>query len=124
MKATIYKETSDLNVFTRFCKGINEHRSIQFIPDSDLDNLLCQFFLAVCHGIEYKNNVIWYHAKPLGVNSIGQFMSKALTLLNLNVSVKIANHSCRKTSITNMLNSGIHPLFVTQISGHKKVESQ
>ena len=44
-KATIYKETSDLNVFTRFCKGINEHRSIQFIPDSDLDNLLCQFFI-------------------------------------------------------------------------------
>ena len=42
-KAT--KETSDLNVFTRFCKGINEHRSIQFIPDSDLDNLLCQFFI-------------------------------------------------------------------------------
>ena len=44
-KATIYKETSDLNVFTRFCKGINEHRSIQFIPDSDLGNLLCQFFI-------------------------------------------------------------------------------
>ena len=44
-KANIYKETSDLNVFTRFCKGIHEHRSIQFIPDSDLDNLLCQFFI-------------------------------------------------------------------------------
>ena len=28
-----------------FCKGINEHRSIQFIQDSDLDNLLCQFFI-------------------------------------------------------------------------------
>ena len=33
-------------------------------------------FLAVRHDIEYKNNVIWYHAKPLGVNSIGQFVSK------------------------------------------------
>ena len=32
-------------------------------------------------------------------------MSKASTLLNSNVSGKIANHSCRKTSITNILNS-------------------
>ena len=45
VKATIYKKTSDLNVFTHFCKGINEHRSIQFIPDSDLDNLFCQFLI-------------------------------------------------------------------------------
>ena len=50
-------------------------------------------------------------------------MSKASTLLNSNVSGKIANHSCRKTSITIMLNSDIHPLFVTQISGHKIVDS-
>ena len=56
------------------------------------------------------------NGKPLGVNSIGRFMSKASTLLNWNVSEKIANHSCRKRSITNMLNSDIHPLFVTQIS--------
>ena len=81
--------------------------------------LLCSspLFLAVRHGIEYKNNVIWYHAKLLGVTSIGQFMSKALTLLNSYVSGKIANHSCMKRSITNMLN-----LFLTQISGHKKVD--
>ena len=46
------------------------------------------------HNIYYSGR----SAKPLGVNSIGQFMSKASTLLNSNVSGKIANHSCRKTS--------------------------
>ena len=109
--------TVDERCTVKLYRSFISHRPKSMCEDSS------PLFLAGRHGIEYKNNVIWYHAKPLGVNSIGQFMSKASTSLNSNVSGKIANYSCRKTSITNILNSDIHPLFVTQISGHKKVDS-
>ena len=36
---------------------------------------------------------------------------------------KVSNHSARKTPITNLLNSNIHPLHVSQLSGHKNIES-
>ena len=36
---------------------------------------------------------------------------------------KIANHSARKTSLTNLLGANVNPLHVQQISGHKKIES-
>ena len=74
-------------------------------------------FLAVCHNIEQKNVRIWYNTKPLGVNSIGRFMSTST------VSGKISNHRCRKMSIINILNNDIHPLFATQVSGHRKMDS-
>ena len=35
----------------------------------------------------------------------------------------MANHSARKTSITNLLNENVSPLHVQQISGHKKLDS-
>lgn len=44
-KATKYKENSDLNIFTKYCKSINEHRSIDQIPAMQLDNILSQFFI-------------------------------------------------------------------------------
>ena len=44
-KATKYKDTSDLNTFKKFCTTINETREIELIPDTDLDNILCQFFI-------------------------------------------------------------------------------
>ena len=44
-KTTKYKEVSDLNTFERFCKTINERRSLECIPEKDLDNILSQFFM-------------------------------------------------------------------------------
>jgi len=46
-KTTKYKDFSDLNIFTRFCKTINEYRYIEEIPPPQLDNILCQFFMNV-----------------------------------------------------------------------------
>ena len=40
-----------------------------------------------------------------------------------NFKGKVANHSARKTSKTNLLNENVNPLYVTQLSGHKKLES-
>ena len=36
---------------------------------------------------------------------------------------KISNHSARKTSITTLLNNNVHPMHVSQLSGHKNIES-
>ena len=37
--------------------------------------------------------------------------------------VKLLIISARKTSITKLLSNDIHPLYVSQLSGHKKVDS-
>ena len=66
----------------------------------------------------------WYLSKPLGKNSIGEFLGKARSILNNNRSTgKISNHSARKTTITNLMNNNINPLHIQQISGHKRLES-
>ena len=44
-KSTKYNDVSDLNVFMRFCESIKEPRKIECIPQKDLDNILCQFFM-------------------------------------------------------------------------------
>ena len=82
-------------------------------------------FLAVRYNIDYNTESIWYHAKPLGKNSIGEFLSKASVLLSSSKTTKgkVANHSARKTAITDLLNENIHPIHVSQLSGHKKLES-
>ena len=36
---------------------------------------------------------------------------------------KISNHSARKTGITKLLDNNVHPLNVSQLSGHKSLES-
>ena len=64
----------------------------------------------------------------LGKNKYGVFLSQARSILGITYEVsisrsKIANHSARKTRITNLLNNNIHTVYVTQLSGHKNTES-
>ena len=85
-------------------------------------------FLAIRYNInDYNSEKIWYHAKPLGKNTIGDILTKARdSLLSGNPVTnkgKISNHSARKTTITNLLNQDVNPIHVKQISGHKKLES-
>lgn len=44
---TAKKTKSDLNVWNRWCSSIGEAREIQNIPPSELDRLLCHFFINV-----------------------------------------------------------------------------
>ena len=44
-KSTSYKDTSDLNVFRRFCSTVKETREIENIPPAELDALLSNFFV-------------------------------------------------------------------------------
>ena len=83
-------------------------------------------FLGVRHNIDTNVDKCWYFPRPMGRNSIGEFLSKASAILSGGVSNfkgKVENHSARKTSITNLLNENVNPLYVTQLSGHKKLES-
>ena len=102
-----------------FFKQFASHRPIKMCEDD------APLFLQIRHNIDYNSETIWFYDKPLGKNSIGQFMSKARTILNSENGSKgkISNHSARKTTITNLLNENINPLHVQQISGHKKLES-
>ena len=79
-------------------------------------------FLQVRHNIECDVVNIWYFDKPLGKNSIGNFMKDARSLFDSDRG-KISNHSARKTTITHLLENNVNPLHVQQISGHKKLES-
>lgn len=79
-------------------------------------------FLQVRHNIDFHLERIWYYEKPMGKNSIGNFMKGARDILP-KTRGKVANHSARKTSLTNLLGANINPLHVQQISGHKKLES-
>ena len=83
------------------------------------------FFLAMIPKANIKCD-LWYFNRPLGANSIGKFMSDAKMFLNDKNETsrcKISNHSARKTSISTLLNENVHPLHVSQLSGHKNLES-
>ena len=102
-----------------FFKQFISHRPIKMCEDD------APLFLQVRYNIDYNSEIIWFYEKPLGKNSIGQFMSKARTILNSENANKgkISNHSARKPTITNLLNENINPLHVQQISSRKKLES-
>ena len=69
----------------------------------------------------------WYYNRPLGKNKLGEFLNKASSHLPSQSSTtsrsKISNHSVRKTAITTLLENNVDPLHVSQLSGHKNIES-
>lgn len=75
---------------------------------------------------QYIKNEIWYYPRPLGKNKLGEILSKASKLLGNNNNKsrnKVANHSARKTTISKLLDQNVHPLHVSQLSGHKNINS-
>lgn len=81
------------------------------------------FFLAVNHRRK-PDSQIWYMKSPLGKNEIGRFMSSVAKEANLPANgKKVSNHSVRKTSISRLLDANCPDIFVSQLSGHKSVES-
>ena len=82
------------------------------------------FFLTMVPDNRVKDGEPWYYNRPLGKNELGEFLSKALEHLpsssNRRTSrSKVTNHSCRKTSISLMLENNVDSLHVSQLSGHK-----
>ena len=82
------------------------------------------FFLAAIKPSQIKDD-IWFFSRPLGKNKLGEFLSKAAPALGITDKSrsKVANHSARKTSISKLLDNNIHPLHVSQLSGHKNINN-
>ncbi|XP_031552308.1 zinc finger MYM-type protein 3-like [Actinia tenebrosa] len=46
-KNTGYKSKSDMKAWQRFCQSIGESRKMEDIPESELNTLLCKFFISI-----------------------------------------------------------------------------
>ena len=57
----------------------------------------------------------------MGENTLGTMMSKMAKKAGL--VGKITNHSLRRTSLTTLMQAGVPPTIVAQLSGHKNVGS-
>ena len=76
------------------------------------------FYLAVTNAPDSR---VWYKNQPLGVNTFSEFMKTMAQ--NAGLTGRLMNHSARKTMITRLVQSNIHPLHVAQLSGHKNLKS-
>ena len=101
----------------RYFKLFESHRPDKAkIPSSS-------FFLAINHKV-WREKSVWYKVSPLGKKQIAQFLPKAAKNAGLQAcGRKIANHSVRKTSISRLLEAGVPENYVTQLSGHKNLQS-
>ena len=81
------------------------------------------FFLAIKRNLT-PADAVWYYDPPLGKNKIGEILTKARAILDTNQSAgKISNHSVRKTTVTRLFDNDVDPIFVSQLTGHKRLES-
>ena len=65
--------------------------------------------------------LVW---NKLGKNKIGEILTKARAILDTNQSAgKISNRSVRKPTVTRLLDNDVDPIFVSQLTGHKRLES-
>ena len=72
----------------------------------------------------WEESQVWYYPTPWGKNKIGEILTKARSVIGLETSTgKVSNHSVRKTGISRLLDNDVPPTFVTQLSGHKNIES-
>jgi len=103
--------------------SINFEKFVKHRPEES-KNSDSPFFLAMIPVEKIIPNGVWYYNRPLGKN-LGKFMSEAKNVLGESgkSKSKIANHSARKTFISSLLDQNIHPIHVSQLSGHKSIES-
>ena len=79
-----------------------------------------KFYLAINYQFERSGN--WFKNAPLGVHSLGKLLSSAAKMVGI-TDKKIVNHSARKTAIKRLLDGGCPASYVTQLTGHKSVNS-
>ena len=76
------------------------------------------FYLAIDH----SQNEKWFKNQPLGERSLGALMKTAANKAGLQ-GQRFTNHSARKTGVKRLLDQGVAPVFVAQLTGHKSVTS-
>ena len=92
------KDATDINTFVRFCCTISERRSIEDIPEHELDNMLCQFFMKATT----QNGKLYEPDTLTGIrNSLQRVMIERGSKYDLREGVSFAKSrkvlsSCRK----------------------------
>ena len=64
---------------------------------------------------------IWYHATPMGKNTLGNLVKKYCT--EAGVSGRKTNHSLRKSCVRELSDAGVPPHKIIKITGHKSTSS-
>ena len=68
-----------------------------------------------------EDSEIWFICQKLGVHSLSSLMRKMAQSLGL--KGKFTNHSARSFSLNQLIHSGVPPVMVAQLPGHKDVSS-
>ena len=79
------------------------------------------FYLTVNHQGWNKTSGRWYKDEPMGKNYLAKMMK--VICEKAGIKGKKTNHSVRKTCITNLLQAGVDPVLIQQLSGHKNLKS-
>ena len=106
-KPRMYATGGDRCPAKHFTKYVSLRPMHTSTPDSP-------FYLAVANK---PDNNIRYKNQPLGVNTLAKFMKSMAH--KAGILGHKTNHSARKTMVTRLIQSNIHPLHVAQLSGHK-----
>lgn len=105
-------ERCPVYLYNEYCK----HRPLEMFDDDS------PFYLAVNNTMKDPENPrSWYKRAALGANSLGNFMKSMAS--KAGIVGNFTNHSVRKTLCTNLLQAGVSPTLIQQVSGHKNVAS-
>lgn len=81
----------------------------------------CESFFQQPRGQEYLRSCIWYTKAPVGVNTLGNFMS----LISKKAGLKntYTNHCIRATTVTSLRKAGVAPSDIVAVTGHRSIAS-
>ena len=76
------------------------------------------FFLG---SIKNPTTEVWYKTQAMGINHLTSMLKRMCTAAK--ITGKFTNHSIRRTTCSRLLDAGIHPNDVAQLTGHKNTQS-
>ena len=107
------KERCPVQLYKAFAQGRPE----------DCNTADCPFYLAVNNAKERNETQAWSQRTAVGVNKLYAVMKTMAVNANLTNKENITNHSSRKSTIQKLNDNQVPPTHITQISGHKNVQS-
>ena len=80
------------------------------------------FYVSINHSGTPSNHFNWYKNSPMGPKLLASVMKNMAQKAGIN-DKKLSNHSVRRTMCTTLLQEGVSPNIIAQLSGHKNVGS-
>ena len=114
-KAYANKDNSDKCPIQAY-KLYKSYRPSNYLDDES------PFYVAINHSWTPKSRYCWYKNTPMGPKTLGSVMKVLAENAGL-TDKKISNHSVRHTMCTTLLQEGVAPNIIAQLSGHKNIGS-